>query len=115
MGSGPAGRSMDGSGPRAGRTESPPARRAVRLGRSRAGRAPRSRSRIQSAPGRLLHVLGHAPSGGPHLRTTLTALGVATVRDCTALAEHAVIAHLRLSESGFGTPADRQRIAELEE
>ena len=37
------------------------------------------------------------------------------MRDCTALAEHAVIAHLRLSESGFGTPADRQRIAELEE
>ena len=37
------------------------------------------------------------------------------MRDCTALAEHAVIAHLRLSESGFGTSADRQRIAELEE
>ena len=31
------------------------------------------------------------------------------------MAEHAVIVHLRLSESGFGTPADRQRIAKLEE
>ena len=37
------------------------------------------------------------------------------MRDCTALAEQPVIAHLRLSESGFGTTGDRQRIAELEE
>jgi hypothetical protein len=31
------------------------------------------------------------------------------------LAEHAVIAHLRLSESGFGTAEERQRLAKLEE
>jgi Family of unknown function (DUF695) len=31
------------------------------------------------------------------------------------LAEHAVIAHIRLSESGFGTPAERQRLAEFED
>ena len=30
------------------------------------------------------------------------------------LAEHAVIVHLRLSESGFGTAAERQRLADLE-
>ena len=31
------------------------------------------------------------------------------------LAERAVIVHLRLSESGFGTPEERQRLAKLEE
>ena len=36
------------------------------------------------------------------------------MRDCTALAEHAVIVHLRLSQSGFGSSAERQRLAELE-
>ena len=30
------------------------------------------------------------------------------------MAEHAVIAHLRLSSAGFGTPAERQRLMELE-
>jgi hypothetical protein len=30
------------------------------------------------------------------------------------LAEHAVIAHLRLSAGGFGTPTERQRLMELE-
>jgi hypothetical protein len=30
------------------------------------------------------------------------------------MAEHAVIAHLRLSSGGLGTPAERQRLLELE-
>jgi len=30
------------------------------------------------------------------------------------VAEHAVIAHLRLSDAGFGTPVERQRLMEFE-